>query len=100
MLKMYVLTRKDLGTVYSLVQGTHAVAEYLIKNKKTDWQNGTLIMLSVTNEYLLKKWIQKLTEKKIEFIEFHEPDLKDQLTAIACVLSSTDGSIFEKLPLA
>lgn len=95
-LKMYVLCRKDLGAIYGIVQGTHAVAEYLLK-KETKWMNGTIVMLGVTNEYVLKKWQEKLQKNNIPFASFLEPDLGQQLTAIACVLE--DGKIFEKLRL-
>jgi len=28
--KMYVITRKDLGAIYKMVQGAHALAQYLL----------------------------------------------------------------------
>jgi hypothetical protein len=30
--KMFVLVRKDLGTTYKMVQGSHALAQYML-----DW---------------------------------------------------------------
>lgn len=29
--KMYVITRKDLGAIYKMVQGAHALAHYAIE---------------------------------------------------------------------
>jgi hypothetical protein len=43
--KLYVLVRKDLPKNYQAVQAGHAVAEYLLKNPKTKWNNGTLVYL-------------------------------------------------------
>ena len=47
MKKMYVLVRKDLPSTYRMVQGAHAVAEYLLRYPDTEWKNGTLVFLGV-----------------------------------------------------
>ena len=32
MKQMYVLVRKDLGTIYKMVQGAHALAQYALEH--------------------------------------------------------------------
>lgn len=90
--KLYVLVRKDLPKNYQAVQAGHAVAEYLLKNPKTKWNNGTLVYLQVQDEYELKKWMSKINNS----ICFREPDINNEITSIA-VLST--GEIFSNLKL-
>lgn len=47
MKKMYVIVRNNLPVKYRMVQGTHAVAEFLLCGPKTEWDNGTLVFVSV-----------------------------------------------------
>lgn len=97
---MYVLVRRDLDETYRNVQGTHSVAEYSLRGDRdlfSKWDNQTLIHLGVPNEWALLRWIDKLNAKNKTFVEFKEPDLHNQLTAIACV---DTGEIFKRLPLA
>jgi len=97
---MYVLMRKDLGPIYGGVQAGHALAEYSIKGNEhlyKEWGNGKLIYLGAPNENALKLWTQKLTDKEKEWVGFYEPDLQNELTAVACI---STGKAFKKLPLA
>ena len=97
---MYVLVRKDLDETYRNVQGTHAVAEYSLRGDKElfeKWDNHTLVHLGVPNEGALKLWVAKLKNRHKEHVCFFEPDLSDQMTAIACI---DTGEVFRKLNLA
>jgi hypothetical protein len=96
-LKMYVLVRDDLETTYRGVQGIHAVAQYYEQGNTTDWHNSTVVQLAVRNEQALKNWQWLLSSKHKKAVAFREPDLNDQITAIACI---DTGEIFKKLPLA
>jgi|GEM_PF-3120122 len=96
-MKMYVLVRNDLDSVYRMVQGTHAVAAFYEQGNDTTWHNDTLVTLAVRNLRSLEFWKWKLGQKKKNWVGFYEPDIDDQLTAIACVDS---GEIFKNLPLA
>lgn len=31
-MKMYVIVREDLGTIYKMVQGSHALAAYMLEH--------------------------------------------------------------------
>ena len=92
--RLYVLVRKDLPESYRAVQAGHAVAEWLLHNQT--WQNETLIYLGVKNEDSLKRWANKLTFKDMEYVAFREPDIGNQITAIA---SLGNGKIFKNLEL-
>ncbi len=96
MKKLYVLVRADLTPEQKAVQAGHAVAEYLIKNPTTEWDNGTLVYLSVKNEFELGKWAFKMEDYSVKYARFIEPDIGDQTTAIAAI---SDGLIFKNLPL-
>ncbi len=92
--RLYVLVRKDLPESYRAVQAGHAVAEWLLRDQT--WRNETLVYLGVDNERDLFDWKDKLNYKNIKYAEFKEPDIGNQLTAIAAL---ADGKIFKKLKL-
>lgn len=79
---MYVLVRKDLTKAQQAVQGGHALAQFLL-NHFSHWENGTLIYLGVRSERQLVNWIRKLDRKQIDVAIWKEPDMNDQITAIA-----------------
>ena len=92
--KLYVLVRKDLDRSYQAVQAGHAVAEWLLHDQS--WRNNTLVYLGVDDEDALEYWAEKLRFKGIKYVGFKEPDIGDELTAIA---AHTDHKIFNKLKL-
>jgi hypothetical protein len=96
---MYVLVRKDLAETYRCVQGGHAVSQFALDNPERFrlWGNQTILYLGVRNENSLKLWIEKLNSKGKIWSGFYEPDLNNQLTAIACV---DIGEVFKDLPMA
>lgn len=67
--KMYVLTRLDLSPTYRAVQGGHALSKYALENTSSfqQWNNSTLVYLTVHNLIDLRKWIDKLRAKSIVF---------------------------------
>jgi len=94
--RLYVLVRKDLPESYRAVQAGHAVAQWILCDHDQLWLNETLVYLGVDNEEDLMYWKDKLYYKNINYEEFREPDIGNQLTAIATL---TDGKIFRKLKL-
>ena len=86
-MKLYVLLRKDLSYSQQAVQGGHAVAEFLLKSS-SKWKNTTLIYLGVKGENQLKNWIKKLSRQNIDCISWREPDMNNEITAIATLGSS------------
>lgn len=97
--KMYVLIREDMEPKNRMVQGGHAVAQFLLEHKdeQQNWRNGYMIYLGIKDEAALKKWEEKLKEGGIPFSTFTETDWGDPTnTALACI---DVGDIFAKLPL-
>lgn len=85
MKKLYVVVRKDLSKSQQAVQGGHALAEYILQNKDTGWDNGTLVYLGIRNEREIIRLTSKLSYDRIDHILFREPDRDDEITAFACL---------------
>jgi hypothetical protein len=83
-MKLFVIVRKDLSFSQQIVQSGHAIAEFLLQKPETKWDNGTLVILGLDNLKELNKLIFKLDQKRIGWIGFKEPDINNELTAIAC----------------
>jgi len=96
--RLYVLVRQDLKYSSPAVQAGHAVAEFCLgSGRALKWGNHTLIYLGVKNLNELLKWCFKLGKKDVDFICFSEPDMDDEMTAIAALVD--DGKIFRDLKL-
>lgn len=79
------------------VQSAHAALEFLLKGPETHgWENGTLVLLTVENENELIRTKEKLEMKGNEVVCFREPDIGNQMTAIALV---SDKKVLPRLPL-
>ena len=91
MKKLYVMVRTDLSVSQQAVQAGHAVAEIILRGQQGDWDNGTLVYLGANSEEDLEKQIFRLERKDIPFSIFREPDIGNQITAIAAV---DDGRAF------
>jgi len=97
--KMYVLVRNDLNSIYKIVQGSHALAQYALNYPVffTEWGNGTIVYLGVRNLIEMKAWKEQLKAADKINSCFQEPDLDGQLTGIACY---DTGEIFHSLKTA
>jgi hypothetical protein len=82
-MKLYVIVRKDLNDSQRAVQAGHAVAEFLLRGPFTKWKNGTLVYLGVDDLFQLEKLKYQLRLNDISFVEFKEPDIGNETTAIA-----------------
>jgi len=92
--KLYVLVRKDLASSYQAVQAGHAVAKWLLHDKS--WKNETLIYLGVNDEQALKRWMDKLDYRQVPYVIFKEPDINNEITALA---TNGNSKLFNKLNL-
>ncbi len=70
----------------------HAVAQWLLEHPNQNWNNNYLIYLYAD----LDKWRVRLDLTNKDYSMFREPDLNNQLTAIAL---QDDGRMFKKLKL-
>lgn len=86
-MKLYVIVRKDLTPSQIAVQAGHAVAEYLVEDSQT-WRNETLVYLGVKNLFHLEKWMRKLNDFDVRYTTWREPDINNEVTAIASTGSS------------
>lgn len=85
MKKMYVAVRGDLLPTYRMVQGSHALAQYMLEHaqKAQEWSNSTIVFLQIQDEQELSGIAENLHKKGLNFSTFHEPDIGHQLTALA-----------------
>lgn len=96
-MKMYVLLRSDLHPTYASVQAGHALADFILMgnngNIAEHWGNGTLIYLNGGTLRSMTDTLERLSKiPNLPIQAFREPDLQDQLTAIAVYC---DGYIFK-----
>lgn len=88
--RLYVLTDQELSPVYACVQGSHAVAQYVLDSPDSPWKNDYLIFLKAD----LQKVTDLLDFHKVDRVVFKEPDLDNKITAIAVL---NNGHLFKKL---
>lgn len=101
--KLTVVTRKDLPIGYQAVQSGHAVADYILENPidAKDWNTTSnyLIFLTAKDEASLEKLIEKADVKGINHTVFREPDIGDQITAVAFEPTELTRKLVSSLPL-
>lgn len=94
MKRLYVLIREDLTVNYGAVQAGHVVGKFVAENAIW-WHNEYLIYLGVKNLDQLELWEHKIKKKDFNYAAFNEPDLNNQMTAIACLPDNSE--FFDKL---
>ena len=80
----------------------HSIAQFIFEHPKIShlwFKNPYLIQLSVENEDELKHLIFKLQKLNIKFSIFREPDIDNQITAIAIEPSDKTKRLVSNLPL-
>jgi len=82
-MKLFVIVRKDLSVSQRAVQAGHVVAQFCLYCPFSRWNNGTLIYLGIKNLRHLEKLMNQLSYNNIKYTEFREPDIGNQVTAIA-----------------
>lgn len=98
--RLYILIREDLSNAQKAVQAGHAIAQWMIEHHhKHEWHNGTLIYLTVPDEQVLTEWFEVAQIKQLPCSCFREPDMNDQMTAIAILADEKSKKMFAKLPM-
>lgn len=99
-----MITRSDLSPGYQAVQSMHALRQFTAEHPEIDkhWfeRSNYLGLLSVSNEEELNSLIQRAQLNDIKFSVFKEPDIDDQITAIALEPGAKSKKLCSKLPLA
>lgn len=102
--KLYVITRADLEPGYQAVQSVHAGIQFIFEHPEYAeyWfkQSNYLGLLSVNDEAELTNLIEQATAHDIRFSVFREPDVDNQITAIALAPGPKSKKLCSKLPLA
>lgn len=85
---------------YQAVQAGHAVAQYMLDYPDT-WRNQTLIYLRVTDLEDLDLWNARVAElgHETKFACFIEPDMDDQMTAMAVLSKPEVDELFCRMRL-
>lgn len=99
-----VITRKDLSPGYQAVQAAHAAIEFQHEHpeiaKQWNTESKYLVFLSVPNEQSLLKLLIKAQDCNLNYSAFYEPDIGNQLTAIAIEPSEKSMKLCSNIPLA
>lgn len=102
--KLYVITRRDLEPGYQAVQSMHALRQFTAEHPERDreWFDNSnyLGLLSVTDEPALNVIIEQAVNQNIRLSVFREPDIDNQITAIALEPGPKSKKICSKLKLA
>ena len=100
---MYVVGRQDLSIEQQGVQNGHAAINFIFEHfnvaKKWNEESNYLIYLSVDDELKLQKLLQKAEFKGIKTTSFYEPDINNELTAVAFEPSTETKKLVSGLPL-
>ena len=102
--KLYVITRRDLSPGDQMTQSCHAGIDFQHQHpeiaKQWNKESNYLIILSVENEERLFLCLEKFKYYGLKTTEFREPDIENQLTAIAIEPGELTRKLTKKLPLA
>lgn len=86
---MYIIVRHDLKSKgYQAAQSGHALAQYMMEHKPHEnghWENDYLIFLETKTIHCLDRLMYKLEKNGFSYSKFHEPDMDNELTAIAAL---------------
>ena len=97
------VTRSDLSDGYKAVQSTHAAINFTFEHpsRAGPWfkNSNYLVQLEIENEAQLEKLINNCEKEKIAHTIFREPDIGNQITAIAIEPSPKTQKLVGKLPL-
>jgi len=101
--KLFIVVRADLPYNTSAAQVGHAIAEFSIKYPK-DFQcwheaSNTIVVLQVPDILKLVEVIDRANFEAVRYASFHEPDLKNELTAIAFEPAARTSKLLRKLDL-
>lgn len=101
--KLYIVTRSDLPAGYQAAQAVHAARQFqaLHPDLERAWfeRSNTIAILSAPSEEALSELASLAERLELRIARFHEPDIDNQLTAIAIEPGDHARRICRRLPL-
>lgn len=102
---MTIICRDDISAGYKCVQSAHALADFAVKfeHEFKQWQMGSNYLCCLeASEFKIKQILNKLDDLKIKYHVFCEPDINNQMTAVAVEALSREQhkKLFKNLKLA
>ena len=98
------MTHGNLSAGYQAAQSVHVMAEFALNHPDTarTWykNSNSLIILEAKNAQELSELQEKAISRGITVQEFREPDLGDEITALAFAPSANTRKLLSNLPLA
>jgi hypothetical protein len=86
-MKLYVIVRNDLRPGLQLAQGIHAARQFQADypTLDQDWHDNSnnIVVLQEPDEAALTEIVAKLVLRDVRVSIFREPDLGDEVTAVA-----------------
>lgn len=84
MKKLFAIAINTIDKSYQGVQMGHAVGKLAARHPEVNWDEQTFVYLK-SGELKLAKLMDRLECEGVAFDTFHEPDIGNKLTAIACL---------------
>lgn len=101
--KLVTVTRQDLTSGYKAVQSTHAAINFIFEHygRASPWFNESnyLVQLEVKTEQDLIDLVEKFEKNNLHYTVFREPDIGNQITAIAVEPSKITQKLVSNIPL-
>lgn len=101
--KLRVVSRRDISIGYQSVQSAHALVQFQYEHPELAklWykESNYLAFLTVANEEELEKLIRKAEAKGIKHSIFREPDIDNQITAVAFEASDESRRLTSSCPV-
>ena len=101
--KIYLVTHGKLSAGYQVAQVAHVMADYIMNrpNAAKYWHHisNSLIALEAKDAEALSELQEKAKTRGIDVQEFREPDLGDEITALAFSPSPETRKFLSNLPL-
>ena len=99
-----MITRSDLEPGYQAVQSMHALRQFTAEHPEIDriwFENSNYLgLLAAANEQELVALTEQAAQLGIAFSIFREPDIGDQITAIAIAPGPKSKKLCSRLKLA
>lgn len=101
--KLRVVSRRDIRFGYQAVQSGHALVQFQHEHPELAklWYNQSnyLAFLTVANEEELEMLIRKAESRGINYSVFREPDMGNEITAVAFEASDDARRITSSCPM-